>query len=121
IVDYTWFYRTSWENDKEKVIQDIEEKINYPVFVKPANLGSSIGITKAKDRETLRSSIEVAVSYDRKVIIEKAVDEPREINCAVMGYDTEVEASLCEEPLGWKEILSFEDKYVKSNSKSGKS
>ena len=119
VVDYTWFYRTSWENDKDQVIKDIEDKISYPVFVKPANLGSSIGITKAKNRDLLISSIEVAINYDRKVIIEKAVENPREINCAVMGYDREVITSLCEEPLGWEEILSFEDKYVKTNSKSG--
>lgn len=121
IVDYTWFYRTSWENNQEQVIKNIEDKLEYPVFVKPANLGSSIGISKAKDRQGLISSIEVAISYDRKVIIEEAVENPREINCAVMGYDAEVITSLCEEPLGWKEILSFEDKYVKSNSKSAKS
>ena len=121
VVNYTWFYRTSWENNQEVIINRIEDKLDYPVFVKPANLGSSIGITKAKDREGLISSIEVAVNYDRKIIIEKAVENPREINCAAMGYDEEVITSLCEEPLGWEEILSFEDKYVKSNSKSGKS
>ncbi|WFA10195.1 D-alanine--D-alanine ligase family protein [Tissierella sp. Yu-01] len=121
VVDYTWFYRTDWEVNKDKVIADIEEKLGYPTFVKPANLGSSIGISKAKDKEGLIKAIEIAVNYDRKIIIEKAVESPREINCAVMGYDNEVITSLCEEPLGWKEILSFEDKYVKSNAKGGKS
>lgn len=121
VVDYMWFYRTDWENNNDKVIADIEEKLGYPTFVKPANLGSSIGISKAKDKEGLIKAIEVAVNYDRKIIIEKAVENPREINCAVMGYDNEVITSLCEEPLGWKEILSFEDKYVKSNAKGGKS
>lgn len=121
VVDYTWFYRSDWERDRDKVIADIEEKLGYPTFVKPANLGSSIGINKAKDRDGLISSIEVAINYDRKIIIEKAVENPREINCAVMGYDKEVITSLCEEPLGWKEILSFEDKYINSNSKGSKS
>lgn len=121
IVDYTWFYRSDWEKNRDKVINDIEETLGYPTFVKPANLGSSIGISKAKDREGLIESIEVAINYDRKIIIEKAVENPREINCAVMGYDKEVIASLCEEPLGWTEILTFDDKYVKSNSKGGKS
>jgi D-alanine-D-alanine ligase len=121
VVDYMWFYRTNWENNKDKIIADIEEKLGYPVFVKPANLGSSIGIGKARDRDGLINSIEVAANYDRKIIIEKAVEEPREINCAVMGFDKEVITSLCEEPLGWKEILSFDDKYVKSNSKGAKS
>ncbi len=121
VVDYTWFYRTDWEKNRDKVINDIEEALGYPTFVKPANLGSSIGISKAKDREGLISAIEIAINYDRKIIIEKAVESPREINCAVMGYDREVLASLCEEPLGWTEILSFEDKYVKSNAKGAKS
>lgn len=121
IVDYLWFYRSKWINDQDSIIKDIEEKLNYPLFIKPANLGSSIGITKAKNREGLIQSIEIAIRYDRKIIIEKAVENPREINCAVMGYDDEVITSLCEEPLGWEEILTFEDKYIKSNEKGGKS
>lgn len=121
IVDYYWFYRTRWEKEKDLVIKDIEENLEYPLFVKPANLGSSIGISKAKDREGLINSIEVAKNYDRKIIIEKAVENPREINCSVMGYDEEVITSLCEEPMGWEEILTFEDKYIKSNEKGGKS
>ncbi len=104
-----------------KIISEIESKLAYPVFVKPANLGSSIGINIARNREDLMEAIEVAVAYDRKVIIEKAVENPREINCAVLGYDEELETSLCEEPLGWKDVLTFDDKYVKSNAKGGKS
>ncbi len=107
------------ENEKDKIIANIEEKLGYPVFVKPANLGSSIGINIAKNQEDLIEAIEIAINYDRKIIIEKAVSNPREINCAVLGYDQEVIASLCEEPLGWEDILTFEDKYVKSNAKGG--
>ncbi len=121
VVDYTWFYRSKWLKDKELVVKNIEEKLSYPLFVKPANLGSSIGISKAKNREGLFEAIEIAIKYDRKIIIEKAVENLREINCAVMGFDDEVITSLCEEPIGWEEILSFEDKYVKSNEKGGKS
>lgn len=121
IVDYYWFYRSNWKKNSKIIIKEIEEQLGYPVFVKPANLGSSIGINIAKDQEGLLEAIEVAVNYDRKIIIEKAVQNPREINCAVMGYDEEVITSLCEEPLGWEEVLTFEDKYVKSNAKGGKS
>ncbi len=117
IVEYLWFYRSRWEKDKENIIKDIEENLGYSVFVKPANLGSSIGISKAKDRDGLIHAIEIAIRYDRKIIIEKAIENPREINCAVMGYDDKIESSLCEEPLGWEEILTFEDKYIKSNTK----
>ena len=121
IVNYHWFYRSNWKNDKDSVVKEIEEKLQYPVFVKPANLGSSIGINIAKNQEALIEAIEVAVNYDRKVIIEQAVERPREINCAVLGYDKELTTSLCEEPLGWEDVLTFEDKYVKSNAKGGKS
>lgn len=117
IVDYMWFYRREWIDDQKKTIKAIEEGLGYPVFVKPANLGSSIGISKAKDREGLIHAMEIAIRYDRKIIVEEAIENPREINCAVMGYDDNVIASLCEEPLGWDEILTFEDKYIKSNVK----
>ena len=120
VVDYTWFYRSKWEENKTEVLQMIKEKLQYPMFVKPANLGSSVGISKAKDDESLEKAIEIAIRYDRKIIVEKAVENPREINCAVMGYDDNIMASLCEEPLGWQDLLSYEDKYVKSNMKNGK-
>ncbi|NLY09866.1 MAG: D-alanine--D-alanine ligase, partial [Tissierellia bacterium] len=117
VVDYVWFYRNAWKRHREDVIKDIEERLVYPMFVKPANLGSSIGINKAKDKTGLIESIEVAIQFDRKVIIEQAVENPREINCAVLGIDDHVEASYCEEPLGWKEVLTFADKYFTGGKK----
>lgn len=120
VVDYIWFYRKRWNDNKEELISEIGEKLGYPVFVKPANLGSSIGITKAKDRNKLEEAIEIAIRYDRKIIVEKGIEAPREINCAVMGYDDNLKTSLCEEPLGWQELLTYEDKYVKSNTKGAK-
>ena len=120
IVDYTWFFRKKWYDDKKAVLDDIESKLKYPLFIKPSNLGSSVGITKATDRASLEESIEVAVDYDRKIIVEEGVVDPREINCAVLGYDDNVEASLCEEPVGWTDLLTYEDKYVNSNAKGVK-
>lgn len=120
IVEYTWFFRTKWFEDKKTVLDDIEDKLKYPLFVKPSNLGSSVGISKATDRASLEEAIEVAVVYDRKIIIEEGVVDPREINCAVLGYDDKVEASLCEEPVGWTDLLTYEDKYVNSNAKGVK-
>jgi D-alanine-D-alanine ligase len=114
IVDYMWFYRSKW-NESEEVQKGIlaeAENIGYPLIVKPANLGSSVGISKANSFEQLKVAVEVAVSYDRKIIIEKCVENVREINCAVIGYENELIASLCEEPIGWKEFLTYEDKYV---------
>lgn len=116
IVDYTWFYRSAFEENKEEILERIK-KIGYPVIVKPANLGSSVGISKADNMDELMFSIQVAMSYDRKIIVEKCVENVREINCAVLGFENDLKASLCEEPVGWQDFLTYEDKYV--NKKKG--
>lgn len=116
MTDYFYFYR---ENYNFNEVKESAAKIGYPVFVKPANLGSSIGISKAKDENELKNSIEVAMNYDRKVIVEKSVEHPREINCAVLGYEDDLTTSLTEEPVTWEEFLTYDDKY-KSGGKSGK-
>ncbi len=118
MTDYFYFYRNQWKKNQESILNTAEE-MGYNFFVKPANLGSSIGISKAKNREELIKAIEIAVNYDSKIIVEKAVDNPREINVAVLGYEDDLRVSACEEPLGWKELLSYEDKYIQG-SKSGK-
>ncbi|WMJ76363.1 MULTISPECIES: D-alanine--D-alanine ligase family protein [unclassified Sedimentibacter] len=120
VVDYTWFYRSSFEEDKENILTECE-KIGYPMIVKPANLGSSVGISKAKNYDELLFSIQVAMSYDRKVIVEKCVENVREINCAVMGFENDLTASLCEEPVGWEEFLTYEDKYVNKKKDASES
>lgn len=111
IVDYIWFYRSKWEEEKDNIIMQAES-IGYPLIVKPANLGSSVGISKSNTREELITSIEIAISYGKKIIIEKCINNVREINCAVLGYEDNLLASLCEEPLGWEDFLTYEDKYV---------
>ena len=113
VLPYTYFIREEWENNSEAVISKIESTLQYPMFVKPSNLGSSIGISKAKDKQGLIDAIEVAISYDSRIIVEKAVEELREINCSGLGYQDDVEASCCEEPVSWKEFLTFEDKYLR--------
>ncbi len=120
VVDYTWFYRSSFEENKENILTECE-KIGYPMIVKPANLGSSVGISKAKNYDELLFSIQVAMSYDRKVIVEKCVENVREINCAVMGFENDLVASLCEEPVGWEEFLTYEDKYVNKKKDASES
>ena len=90
--DYVDFIVTEWKNEQEQVIIDIEELLGYPCFVKPANLGSSVGISKARNRDELIASIELALSYDRKVVVEEFVDA-REIEVAVLGND-EPQASV---------------------------
>ncbi|NLJ57348.1 MAG: D-alanine--D-alanine ligase [Tissierellia bacterium] len=120
IVDYIWFYRSSFEEEKDKIIKEAEN-IGYPLIVKPANLGSSVGISKANNLDELLFAVEVAMSYDRKIIVEKCIENVREINCAVMGYENKLETSLCEEPVGWKEFLTYEDKYMGNNKASTES
>jgi D-alanine--D-alanine ligase len=119
IVNYTWFLRKDYENDSSSTIEAVESKVKYPMFVKPANLGSSIGISKAKNRDELIQSIEVAIRYDRKIIVEEGVESPIEINCSCLGADDDVKASVCEMPVSWQEFLSFDDKYMRGNSSKG--
>lgn len=117
MTEYFYFYRNEWNNQEE--IIEKSEKIGYPLFVKPANLGSSVGISKAEDREGLVEAINIACHYDRKIIVEQAVVNPREINAAVLGYEDDILVSECEEPTGWKDFLSYEDKYLGDGKTKG--
>lgn len=107
-----------YQTDETKALHKVENKIAYPVIVKPVNLGSSVGIKVAKDQEQLREALEYAFTFGAKVLVERAIMNLREINCAVLGDYEEAEASECEEPISSDEILSYEDKYV-AGSKSG--
>lgn len=104
--------------DMEKLLDRVEESLGYPVIVKPVNLGSSVGISVAKNRVELANSIDDGFRYATKVLVEHAITKLREINCSVLGDENEAIASECEEPLHTKDILSYEDKYV-SNAKGG--
>ena len=114
-------FNTEDYTDIDSMIERIESVIGYPVIVKPYNLGSSVGISVAKDRNSLISSIDDAYIYAKKIIVEHAITNLREINCAVLGDEDIAEASECEEPLHTKDILSYEDKYMASGTKDGNS
>ena len=101
----------------DDTINMLESKISYPMIVKPINLGSSIGISKAKDREKLKDALSLAFSFSEIVLVERAIVNLREINCAVLGDKYEQRASALEEPFGKDEILSFQDKYMSGGSK----
>jgi len=92
ICDYLWFLRSEWEGHSDKVLRRVVRQIGFPAFVKPANLGSSVGVSKATDKTSLAKAIDLAARYDRKIIVEALVDG-REIECAVIGND-KPEASL---------------------------
>lgn len=100
--------------NEEKIILMLEEKLGYPVFVKPANLGSSVGISKAKDREQLVEAIREAGSYDRKIVVEEFIDG-REIECAVLGNE-QPKASLPAEVVPSREFYDYQDKYFDGKS-----
>lgn len=118
VLDAVCFYSAEYYKDSDAVIERIEEKISYPVIVKPVNLGSSVGIKKAKDRDGLAEAIEEAATFSQKVLVERAVEQLKEVNCSVLGDFEEAEASVLEEPVNTDEILSYKDKY-QGGSKNG--
>ena len=111
--------RTRYLSEPKSVFEEVEKELGYPVFVKPANLGSSIGVSRADDRESLEDSLELAFEYDRRVLIEAGLDKPIELNCSVLGYDEENEASPIEMPINQDEFLDFKDKYLASGGSKG--
>lgn len=118
IVDYVWFYDNKYYINKDEIISNIE-KIGYPVVVKPATLGSSIGIKIAKNRQELDDAINEAIKYDNKIIVEQAVKNLIEVNCAVLGNYEYQETSFIAEMKLKNEILTFNDKYI-GNGSGGK-
>lgn len=119
VLDCKCFLKTDYINGEDKVIAAIEDTFGYPVIVKPVNLGSSVGISKAKDRGELAEALDLAFRFAPKVLVERAITSLREINCAVLGDMYEAEASECEEPLNATDILSYEDKYMAGGKKTG--
>lgn len=112
VVDYVWFTDKQWFSQRDALIEKIESKLGYPVIVKPANLGSSVGIGRAVNREQLIEKIDGAEIYSTRIIVEHMVEELQEINCSVLGDCDDYRTSVCEEPIKSGEILSYEDKYM---------
>jgi D-alanine-D-alanine ligase len=119
IVKHVTILRSTWENDPKKVQKLVENKLTYPLFVKPANLGSSVGISKAHNRKELGPAIEEAAKFDRKIVLEQGVggkkDKAREIECSVLGND-EPAASVPGEIVPGKEFYDYTAKYVDEGS-----
>ncbi len=112
VVDYRWFTDRQWFADKENLIAGIKSALGYPVIVKPANLGSSIGISCAHNREELQRSVEEAARYASRILVEKMIEDMQEINCSVLGDADEHQTSVLEEPIKSSEILSYDAKYL---------
>ena len=111
VVDYTWFYDHEYQDDEESILKEIK-KLGYPVIVKPARLGSSVGIEVAKNEKEAREAIEEAIKYDQKIVVEAMVKNLVEVDCAVLGNSEEMECSLIGEMLTDNDFLTFEDKYI---------
>lgn len=116
ICRHLWFLRSHWQRDQEKVLRKVARELGFPCFVKPANLGSSVGVSRAKDKQSLRQALDLAASYDRKIIVEEEI-LGREIECAILGND-EPKASLPGEYVIYNEDARFLD-YTEKYSNTG--
>lgn len=119
VLDCKCYTANQYDENEEAIVDEIENAIGYPVIVKPVNLGSSIGISKAENRTELYDSLETAFQYATKVLIEAAVQNLKEINCSVLGDYEKAEASECEEPVSSDKILTFAEKYIGDGSAKG--
>lgn len=111
VVPYTWFFDTEYYSNKDEIIKNIK-KIGFPVIVKPANLGSSVGISIANDIDELDKCITEAIDYDVKIVVEKVISDMTEVNCSVLGNYSHQDVGALEEVMGSDEFLSYQDKYL---------
>ena len=116
ITDFVWFFDSEYLDDQESIIKKIE-KLKYPVIVKPATLGSSVGINKAKNKEELEKAIEDAITYDNKIVVEEIVDNLMEVNISVLGNYENMSLSEIEQVMTDNDLLTYEDKYIGGSKK----
>ncbi len=115
VLDDFVFSRESWLNHPDQVLEEIQQRLAFPLFIKPATLGSSIGISRAESLPLLRAGIDIAANFDRRIMVEPAIADGIEINCSVIGFGGEYQASTLEQPLSWDDFLSYEDKYLRGD------
>ncbi len=116
VVDYVWFFDYEYLNDEETILKKIK-KLGYPVIVKPARLGSSVGINVVKREADIKDALEEAIKYDEKIVVEAMVKNLLEVDCAVVGTPENMECSLIGEMLTSNDFLTFEDKYLANGGK----
>lgn len=119
VVDALEISRTKWDSAQDDVAKEILARFSLPFFVKPCNLGSSIGVKKISAIEELPDALSVIYSFDHTALVETNMGGFIEINCSVLGDGNEVEASPCEQPIPWQEFLTYEDKYMRGASHLG--
>ena len=116
---YTWFYDYDYRNNQDKILEEID-KIGYPVVVKPATTGSSVGIGVASTKDEIIDAIDEAIQYDSKIIVEEKVENLKEVNIAVMGNYERQKLSAIEEVMSSNKFLTFDDKYIGNGKSKGK-
>ena len=115
IVQHDVLLRRDWQADRAGIVSELTERLRFPLFVKPANLGSSVGISRATDRDTLSSAIDLAAEFDRKIVVEEGVTSCREIECAVLG-NSDPEVSVPGEIIPSRDFYDYEAKYLDDSS-----
>ncbi len=118
VAPYLSFYGYEFKNKPKVIISRIEKKIKYPVFIKPARGGSSIGISKVDNKNELTKAINLALLYDFKILVEKSIEGAVDINCAALGGNRLI-VSVCEQPISEDKFLSFKEKYLKGGKSKG--
>ena len=113
VVDGVYFSRREWEQNPEALVERIKAQLAFPVFVKPVTLGSSIGVARVESEDMLYAHINVAANLDRRLMVESAVTNCIEINCAVLGDERNIQVSVLEQPVSLEPLLTFEEKYLR--------
>ena len=116
-VKYDWFLSKDWKSNKQKILKQLEKKLKYPMFTKPANLGSSVGIGKCHNKKELILGINLAAKFDRKVIVEQGLENISEIEVAVLGND-KLKASVPGQIIACNEFYDYNAKYVDGKSQA---
>lgn len=120
VVDFVWFTDKEWDENRKGVIEKVEKGLKYPLIVKPANSGSSVGISPAHNQAELEDAIDNAAQFTTRIIVEHMLSSLKEVNCSVRGDYYHCEPSVCEVPLRSGEILSYSDKYQGGGAKGAK-
>lgn len=118
VIDGVWFTTDDWLREADKLTKRVAEKLKFPVIVKPANMGSSVGVSVAHDVEEFNDAVHFCREFTNRILVERMVQDLMEINISVLGDCEGVEVSACERPLSSSEFLSFEDKYTSGSGGS---
>ncbi len=118
VTKFRWFTAADWKNIRKELLGGIEQALQFPLFVKPATLGSSVGVTKVKDRAALEKAIDLAVEFDDRILVEEEARDCIEVNVSVLGSADGATASITEQPVRTDEFLTYADKYERGGKKT---